>query len=135
MLGRNSYTQDELDTCRAAVKGQLEAYRRLTAAVGTEAVDGFEAPFCNNLVLALDRYFVHRVRAVSGKDGNPLNEVELIADGLMLHDGALPASTVIKYAPERSVLGLEVGDRIALTADEFERLSAAFLAEIEKRFV
>ena len=86
-------------------------------------------------MLALDRYFVHRVRAVSGKDGNPLNEVELIADGLMLHEGTLPASTVIKYAPDRSVLGLEVGDRIALTADDFERLSAAFLAEIEKRFV
>ena len=86
-------------------------------------------------MLALDRYFVHRVRAVSGKDGNPLNEVELIADGLLLHEGTLPASTVIKYAPDRSVLGLEVGDRIALTADDFERLSAAFLAEIEKRFV
>ena len=34
MLGRNSYTQDELATCRAAMKGQLDAYRRLTAAVG-----------------------------------------------------------------------------------------------------
>jgi hypothetical protein len=50
MLGRNSYTQDELATCRAAMKGQLDTYRSLTAAVGPGAVDGFEAPFCNNLV-------------------------------------------------------------------------------------
>ena len=135
MLGRNSYTQDELDTCRAAVKGQLEAYRRLTAAVGPEAVDGFEAPFCNNLVLALDRYFVHRVRAISGKDGNPLNEVELIAEAVMLHDGVMPRSTVIKYVPADTVLGIEVGEKVSLSAEDFERLSAAFLAEIERRFM
>ena len=135
MLGRNSYTQDELDTCRAAVKGQLEAYRRLTAAVGPEAVDGFEAPFCNNLVLALDRYFVHRVRAVSGKDGNPLNEVERIAEAVMLHDGVMPKSTVIKYVPADTVLGIEVGEKVSLSAEDFERLSAAFLAEIERRFM
>src|SRR4249919_3326034 len=135
MLGRNSYTQDELDTCRAAVKGQLEAYRRLTAAVGTEAVDGFEAPFCNNLVLALDRYFVHRVRAVSGKDGNPLNEVELIVDSVTTNGGVLRGNNVIKYVPGESVIGLEIGDRISLTAEQFERLSEAFLAEIERRFV
>src|SRR6478735_8043986 len=135
MLGRNSYTQDELDTCRAAVKGQLEAYRRLTAAVGPEAVDGFEAPFCNNLVLALDRWFVHRIRAVSGKDGNPLNEVELIAEAVMLHDGVMPKSTVIKYVPADTVLGIEVGEKVSLSAEDFERLSAAFLAEIERRFM
>jgi hypothetical protein len=30
------------------------------------------------MTLMLDRYFVHRLRMVTGKDGNPLNEVELI---------------------------------------------------------
>jgi len=139
MLGRKTFTQEELDGCRAALDEQLGAYTRLAEAAGQNggaaALADFDRPFFTNLVLVLDRWFVHRIRAVSGKDGNPLNEVELIADGLMLHDGTLPASTVIKYAPDRSVLGLEAGDRIALTADEFERLSAAFLAEIEKRFV
>jgi hypothetical protein len=31
--------------------------------------------FCNNLMLVLDRRFVHRLRMVTGKAGNPLNEV------------------------------------------------------------
>lgn len=141
MLGRKSFTREELDSCKAAIGGQLDAYSRLTAAVRSaggsdaeRALEAFEGPFSSNMVLALDRYFVHRVRAVSGNDGNPLNEVELIADGVMSKDGALPGSTVIKYVPAESVLGLETGARISLTAEEFDRLSAAFLAEIEARF-
>jgi hypothetical protein len=36
--------------------------------------------------------------------------------------------------PEKSVLGLRVGDRIELTGPQFRRLSNAFLAEIEDRY-
>jgi hypothetical protein len=43
------------------------------------SLEGFRGQFFNNMTLALDRYFVHRLRVVTGKDGNPLNEVELIA--------------------------------------------------------
>jgi hypothetical protein len=32
----------------------------------------------SNLLLQQHAYFVHRLRMVTGKDGNPLNEVELI---------------------------------------------------------
>jgi hypothetical protein len=78
---------------------------------------------------------VHRIRAVSGKDGNPLNEVELLTESLMNHDGVLEGNNVIKYVPEQSVLGLELGERIRLGAAQFERLATAFLAEIEHRFV
>jgi hypothetical protein len=42
---------------------------------------------------------------------------------------------VIKLIPEQSVVKLHIGDRIALTADQFDRLSAAFFAEIEHRFL
>ena len=139
MLGRKTFTQDELDGCRAAFDAQLGAYRRLADAAGGNGAAGaladFEAPFFTNLVLALDRWFVHRVRAVSGKDGNPLNEVELIADAVMLHGGVMPESSVIRYVPADSVLGTEVGQKVSLRADDFERLSAAFLDEIERRFV
>jgi hypothetical protein len=91
MLGRNSYTREELDSSTTGVGEPLAAYRRLAAAVGdggpdgdaASALEGFEAPFFNNMVIVLDRYFVHRVRNVTGKDGNPLNEVELLADSLM----------------------------------------------------
>ncbi|MDX6527183.1 MAG: hypothetical protein QOI43_2694, partial [Gaiellales bacterium] len=94
-----------------------------------------EPLFLNNLTLALDRYFVHRIRVVTGKDGNPLNEVELISDSLMSNDGVLRGNNVIKLVPDQSVVKLEIGDRIRLSAAQFERLSTAFLAEIEARFV
>jgi hypothetical protein len=77
MLGRKAYTPEELQTARTAIAEQLDAYRRLTAAVAGDAdaeaaLATFEPRFFNNLTLALDRYFVHRIRPVTGKDGNPL---------------------------------------------------------------
>lgn len=87
-----------------------------------------------NLVLALDRRFVHRVRLLTGKDSNPLNEVELLADSLMDNDGVLRTGPVVRYKPAETVLGLAPGDRITLTADRFEQLAKAFFAELERRF-
>ena len=106
MLGRKSYSQEELSSCRAAIGAELEANRRVEAAVGNDALAGFEGPFFTNMVLGLDRWFVHRVRAVSGKDGNPLNEVELIVDSVMTSGGVLCGNNVIRYVPGESVLGL-----------------------------
>ena len=141
MLGRKSYTQEELDGCRTAIGEQLGAYRRLAAAVdgadpdAKAALEAFEPRFFNNLTLVLDRYFVHRVRLVTGNGGNPLNEVELLSDSLISNGGVLRRSNVIKLVPEESVVKLQIGAEIALTAGDFERLSAAFFAEIERRFI
>lgn len=135
MLGRKSYTQAELDHAKATIAAQLAAYRKLVKSVGDAALEGFEPLFFNNMVLALDRPFVHRVRMVTGKDGNPLNEVELIADSLMNNDSVLRGNNVIELVPDQSVLKLEIGDRIALSEAQFARLSKAFLAEIEAKFV
>ena len=141
MLGRKTYTREELDAARTAIDAQVSAYRRLADAVeragdadARTALAAFDAQLARALVLELDRFFVHRLRVVAGKDGNPLNEVEMVA-GSLLTDGALRPSTVIKLAPETSVLGLAAGDPIALTMDDFERLAAAFLGELERRFV
>src|ERR1035441_251015 len=90
-------------------------------------------PFFNNMVLVLDRYFVHRLRMVTGKDGNPLNEVEMLWDSLMNNDGILRGSNVIKLIPDQSVLKLSIGDPIRITEEEFERLSSAFFAEKDAR--
>ena len=81
MLGRKNYTQEELDHCKAAVDQQLAAYRTFVKAVASAPTDkkansapeAFEALFFNNMTIVLDRYFVHRLRLVTGKDGNPLN--------------------------------------------------------------
>ena len=42
------------------------------------------------------------VRGVTGKDGNPFNEVELMSDSLMNNDGILRGNSVIKLIPDQS---------------------------------
>src|SRR6266516_3169929 len=144
MLGRKAYTQEEIDHGKMALEEQLGAYRRLVKAVGSVTTDkevdaafeSFEALFFNNMTLVLDRYFVHRLPGADyeGKDGNPLNEVRIICDSLMNNDGVMRGDKQIKLTPERSVLKLNIGDPISLTDEEFERLSTAFFAELERRF-
>jgi hypothetical protein len=142
MLGRKQYSQEELDHARAAIEKQLAAYDTFVATAAGKATDrqarnaqeDFEGLFFNNITLVLDRYFVHRVRMVAGKDGNPLNEVEMICDSLMNNDGVLEGNNVVKYVPEQSVVKLALGDEIRLTEDQFRRLSDAFFAELERRF-
>jgi hypothetical protein len=141
MLGRNSYTQEELDNAKASVARQQAAYAKLAKAVDAtsdpkakEALDAFEPLLFNNMTLVLDRLFVHRVRNVSGKDGNPLNEVELMTESLMNNDGVFQGNNVIKLVPEKTVVKLNIGERIALTAAQFDRLAKAFFAEVEARF-
>jgi hypothetical protein len=93
----------------------------------------FEPVFLDGMVLALDRHFVHRLRMVTGKDGDPLNEVELICESLMGNDGVLRGNNVIEYVTADPVTGLEIRDRVQLTAEQFERLATAFFAELERR--
>ena len=143
MLGRKDYTQEELDQATRTVKQQLAAYKKLVKALNgagedpevAAALEAIEPLLFNNMTLVLDRYFVHRLRMTTGKDGNPINEVELLADSLMNNRGQLRGNTVIKYEPEESVLKLEPGDLIRIDAAQFERLSKAFLAELEAKFV
>ena len=142
MYGRKTYAKTEIENSRAIIAAQLDAYKRLAggvaaAAPGAEAqtaLRDFEPLFFNNLTLALDRMYVHRLRYVAGKEGAPLNEVELISDSLMSNGGVLKGNSVVKYDPARSVLGLKLGDRIHLTAGEFERLAAAYFQDLEAKF-
>jgi hypothetical protein len=143
MLGRKTYTQAEIDYAKTSIAAQLKAYTALVSAVtdsGSSAslaasLAAFEPLFFNNLALALDRPFVHRIRPVTGKDGNPLNELEVICDSLMNNNGVFGNSTVIKLLPDQSVLKLRFGDTIALTAEQFGHLSTAFFAELERKFL
>jgi len=145
MLGRKNYTQEEIDQGKAALDQQLAAYKKLAKALTSAAIDNeidsaiesFEAHFFNNMTLVMDRYFVHRLPGADyeGKDGNPLNEVRILCDSLMNNNGIMRGDKQIKLTPERSVLKLNIGDSIHLTEEEFERLSAAFFAELERRFL
>jgi hypothetical protein len=142
MLGRKDYRREEVAGAQAVVKRQLAAYRKLAKAVdeasdpkAAAALDALEPLLFNNMALALDRYFVHRLRMTTGKDGNPVNELELLSDSLMNNDGVLRGNNVIKYVPEQSVLKLEPGDRIELSAADFDRFAKAFFADLEAKFV
>ncbi|HYY90133.1 MAG TPA: hypothetical protein VFA49_15145, partial [Chloroflexota bacterium] len=63
---------------RPRVDQQLARYRKLASAVSSNgtanaaqaALGDFETLFFNNMVLVLDRYYVHRLRTVTGKDGH-----------------------------------------------------------------
>lgn len=141
MPGRTTYTRAELDHARSAIAERVAAYDRLVLAVQQAAdpraalsLKAFEPLYFNDLVLEMDGYFVHRKPVVAGQDGNPLNEVQLLADSLQHNSGVLRGSDAVDLVADESVLGLAIGDRIRVRAAEFERLAAAFFAEITTRF-
>lgn len=145
MLCVDSYTQKHVDECRSRIAAQDSAYRSLIAAArkpaGTAkpaldaAIEAFEPQYFNNLVLALDSCFVHRTRALGKKDGNPLNEVWMLCSSIVNTNGKLCADKTAKYDPTRAVLKYRFGDEIKVNEADFVRLSEAFLAEVESKYL
>jgi hypothetical protein len=134
MLCMNSYPEDYIDACRSLLDHQMAAYREVVLTADARTIVGFEARFFSHMVVALDRYFVHRTRGIEGKDGNPLNEVRMLCNSILENEGVLTADKTIKYDPAKTILGLPIGTRIQLREAEFTHLAAAFFNEIEKRF-
>ncbi len=136
MLMRGDYPTEYVDAVRATVTDNVASYSALGLPEGNE----FERGYVHQLLLALDSYFTHRGRGQEGKDGTPLNELRMITDSLQGNDARGPIvpllapNSTIKYRPERSVLGLAVGDPLDLTVEEYEKLAVAFLDELDKRF-
>ena len=141
MLGMKKYPKAYIAACRARVDADLRAYR---SAVGKTPSREFEARFFDDQVLLLDYMFVHRLSGIEGKDGNPLNEVRVLCNSILLNRGKLqvdklpgwPNSAVagIKLPPEKSVLKLKSSDEVRLSEADFERLSKAFFDELGKKF-
>src|SRR5437879_13617854 len=135
------YPKAYIAACRPKVDADLRAYR---SAVGKKPSREFEARFFDDQVLLLDYMFVHRLSGIEGKDGNPLNEVRVLCNSILLNRGKLqvdklpewPNSAVagIKLPREKSLLKLKGGDEVRLSEADFERLSKAFFAELEKKF-
>jgi hypothetical protein len=140
MLGVRNYTKEYIDGCRSKVDLDLSRYKKLAATArnqpaGSKALEAFEVTFFNDMVLVLDHLFVHRLRTVEGKDGNPLNEVRLLCDAMMNNHNIMGADKTIKFDPAQSVLKYEVGDQIELHEADFILLYRAFFAEIESKFL
>src|SRR5438105_11836925 len=135
------YPKAYIAACRARVDADLRAYR---SQVGKAPTKEFERRFFNDQVLLLDYMFVHRLSGIEGKDGNPLNEVRVLCNSILLNRGKLqverlpgwPMSAVssLTLSPEKSVLKLKNGDEIKLTEADFARLADAFFAELRKRY-
>ncbi len=140
MLSVHSYSGDYIDACEQQMRAQLDAYALLAAAAtasgasGASVATSFEIYFFGNLVLVLDRYFVHRTRALEGRDGNALNEVRMIGASLLHHGGVLTAEKSIKYVAARSATKVQIGDRIFLTDARFRTLCDAYFAEMRHRY-
>jgi hypothetical protein len=130
MLGVKNYSKDYLKGCRKKIKTEIEEFQKLKS-----VPKDFETIFFNNMVLVLEQMFVHRLRGVEGKDGNPCNEVRMISNSILTNNAKLLADNTIKYAEGNSVLRLKLGDKIATECDDFIQLSKAFFDEIEKKFV
>ena len=137
MLSVNAYPADYVTASRARFAALLKAYRHLTDGPSTDpGADDveFEPRFIGSVIVSLDASFVHRVRAQEGKDGNPLNEIRMLADSILTNDGILAPHTTIKYVAERSVAGIEIGEPINPTIDTMEALIDAVHDEIQTRY-
>jgi hypothetical protein len=142
--GKKSYPREYVEGCRARLRAQLSTYRQAADAArqpgepkppADTPFGRLEPVFFNNLLLALDAWFVHRARDLEGKDGNPLNEVRVLCRSLTENGERLVRDRTVHLDPETSLLGHRLGDPVRLTEEQFVTLAEAFLEEIEKRYV
>jgi hypothetical protein len=134
MLGRSGYPAAQVAACRAEFAALALTWRAVAGRSDAGARAEAEAQMFGQMVVALDGWFVHRLRGVEGKDGNALNEVRLLALGMTEHGGYFPSDHVIRWKPEASVTGYRAGDRIVLSEAVFSRLACVFLDGIAAKF-
>ena len=132
MLGMNAYPREYVAACRSRVESHVADMPRPRGVRATQPISSPSSS--DNMLLALDRYFVHRCRTLERKDGNPLNEVRVMCNSMMLHDDVLTREKGIKLDPATSVLGIAYGETIALCEADFTKLAEAFFTEIARTF-
>jgi len=107
MLAQKTFPQARIDHCRKGVTGTVNSFRALNR---DAKLDAFEPQLVCNLVLALDRCFVHRQRGLEGEGESALKRTRDLAEA------------VAEGRPE------------LLSLDEFEQLAEAFFADLEAKF-
>lgn len=143
MLEMKAYDPDYIASCRARDESQVAMFHEVVMAArnhrdeGSDlesALDSLESEYFNNMLIVLEGYFVYRMREVEGTDGNALNEVRVLARSLVQNGGTVLADAQITLDPARSRLGLELGDSVRLTSQQYRTISDAFFREIERKF-
>jgi len=128
MLGRAKYSPDYIKAVHDRVTRVLKAFDKAKPA------EPFASEALLDVVLGLEMAFVHRLRGHEGKDGNPLNEVRMIAASVLEFGGVMTKDNTIKWDAEKSVTGLALGDKIALSRKQVGALVDAFIEELAKKF-
>lgn len=128
MLGVKKYKAEYISNCRKKIRADLAALDKLSAP------EDFKASYYNNLILVLDTMFAHRLRGLEGKDGNPMNEVRILAQSILINNTKLIEEKTIHYNPETSITKVKVEQSIRLSGKEFFHLSKAYLDAIELTF-
>jgi len=133
-----SFSRAAIEACRADIAAQVQAYRDLVGAASKAsgmslvridaALSAFEPAFFGNLLVSLDARFPARPRGEGASA-----EVALLAAALLHCRGVLRTDADLPYDADTSVLRLDVGDRVALNADDLESLAEAFLAELDRQ--
>ena len=137
MLSVKQYPADHLQDSRDRFNERILRFNRLTTTISERdpaALAELEHDFAELMVVSLDAAFVHRVRAQEGKDGNPLNEVRMLADSILTNQSVLAGSSTIRYDPGRSIVGTGVGEPIRVSLDQLSVLGSAFHDEIAARY-
>lgn len=134
MLALSSYSATQIAAARVAFADLVGSWTAVAARSAPAARERAERQVFAQMVVALDGWFAHRLRAVEGKDGNALNEVRLLAQGVVANGGFFPSDSCTRWRPDASVTGFRAGDRIELDAEIFSRLADAFLTGIAERF-
>ncbi len=78
---------------------------------------------------------MHRSRTLELKDGNPANEVRMLSVSIMSNENILAFDRTIKYVPEKTILKLNIGDKIILNLKDFTLLIKAYFTEIQSNFL
>ena len=128
MLGRTNYSPDYIKAVHGRVTRVLKAFDKAKPA------EPFAGEALLDVVLGLEMAFVHRVRMNEGKDGNPLNEVRMIAASVLEFGSVMTADKTIKWDAAKSVTGLALGDKIVLSRKQVGELVDAFIEEVAKKY-
>jgi hypothetical protein len=129
MLAVSRYAPEYIERCRDTFHATIAACGK-----GLSSTKG-EPLVTRQLIVALDGWFAQRTRGMEGKDGNPMNEVRLLASSITNHAGVLTLEKGLRLTAEGSVLGLSPGDRISPSLHDLAHLVDAFLDAIERTYV
>ncbi len=129
MLAVSRYAPEYVERCRNTFHATIAACGK-----GLSSTKGEPLVTCQ-LIVALEGWFAQRTRGMEGKDGNPMNEVRLLASSITHHGGVLTIEKGLRLSADSSVLGLAPGDVIAPSLHDLAHLVDAFLDAIERTYV